>query len=487
MVFSSPIFLFFFLPALIVLYFSTPKQFKNSLLLLASLLFYAWGEGFYVALMLVSISINYLLGRLIGREKYSRQFLSLGVILNLSILVSYKYSNFIADNLNYLLSIYGFSGIDLSPVHLPLGISFFTFQAISYLVDIYRKQIPSQSNIIKLGLYIALFPQLIAGPIVRYKTIMAEIENRHVSSRMFAEGAERFIYGLAKKMLIANPLGYAVDVIFELPISELPSHVVWLGILFYALQIYFDFSGYSDMAIGLGRMFGFRFLENFNYPYCSQSLQEFWRRWHISLSSWFRDYLYIPLGGNRVSELRTYGNLFMVFVLCGLWHGASWNFLVWGLFHGAILSVERFGLSRLIEQLWRPLRHFYLIIVVLISWVFFRAETIGDALSYLRAMFAMNFSSVPFEFLDALNLEVVIALLLGLILSTPVFKVIIGQAKEISSSGEVSQKALGSVSSTTRPMILVVVFRAALVFLLLFLSAMSLATSTHNPFIYFRF
>jgi len=301
MVFSSPIFLFFFLPALIVLYFSTPKQFKNSLLLLASLLFYAWGEGFYVALMLVSISINYLLGRLIGREKYSRQFLSLGVILNLSILVSYKYS---------------------------IGISFFTFQAISYLVDIYRKQIPSQSNIIKLGLYIALFPQLIAGPIVRYKTIMAEIENRHVSSRMFAEGAERFIYGLAKKMLIANPLGYAVDVIFELPISELPSHVVWLGILFYALQIYFDFSGYSDMAIGLGRMFGFRFLENFNYPYCSQSLQEFWRRWHISLSSWFRDYLYIPLGGNRVSELRTYGNLFMVFVLCGLWHGASWNFIL---------------------------------------------------------------------------------------------------------------------------------------------------------------
>lgn len=316
---------------------------------------------------------------------------------------------------------------------------------------------------------------------------MAEIDSRRVSSRMFAEGAERFVYGLAKKMLIANPLGYAVDVIFDLPISELPSHVVWLGILFYALQIYFDFSGYSDMAIGLGRMFGFRFLENFNYPYCSQSLQEFWRRWHISLSSWFRDYLYIPLGGNRVSELRTYANLFIVFVLCGLWHGASWNFLIWGLFHGAILSIERFGLSRLIERLWRPLRHLYLIIIVLVSWVFFRAENLDDALDYLQAMFAMNFSSVPFEFLDVLNIEVMAALLLGLILSTPIFKLIFRRSSTHTQVSDGIKEAAELGEPATVLTSIVAIVRTALVAVLLFLSAMSLASTTHNPFIYFRF
>lgn len=475
MVFSSPIFLFFFLPALIVLYFCTPKQFKNSLLLLASLLFYAWGEGFYVLLMLLSISINYSFGRLIDRQQSSQLLLSIGVILNLGILVSYKYSNFIVDNLNTALNTFAIPAIDLAPVHLPLGISFFTFQAISYLIDIHRKEIPSQSSVIKLGLYISLFPQLIAGPIVRYKTIITEIDTRHISSKMFAQGAERFIYGLAKKMLIANPLGYAVDVIFDLPLSELPTHVVWIGILFYALQIYFDFSGYSDMAIGLGRMFGFRFLENFNYPYSAQSLQEFWRRWHISLSSWFRDYLYIPLGGNRGSELRTYANLFIVFVLCGLWHGASWNFLVWGMFHGAILSIERFGLSRLIGQLWRPFRHCYLIFVVLVSWVFFRAENLSDAIIYLKAMFSMNFSAVPFEFLDAISFEVIFALLVGLVLSTPIFKA-------FQTSGERREVSVANTSST-----LLVSTRVLLVSTLLFLSAMSLASSTHNPFIYFRF
>jgi alginate O-acetyltransferase complex protein AlgI len=478
MVFSSPIFLFFFLPALIVLYFSTPKQFKNLLLLFASLLFYAWGEGFYVALMLISISINYVFGRLIDSYDKSRWVLTLGVVINLGILVSYKYSNFIVDNINAALNYFNIASIDLDPVHLPLGISFFTFQAISYLIDIYRKEISSQTSVIKLGLYISLFPQLIAGPIVRYKTIIAEIDSRRTSPKMFVEGAERFIYGLAKKMLIANPLGYAVDVIFDLPLSELPTHVVWIGIMFYALQIYFDFSGYSDMAIGLGRMFGFRFLENFNYPYSAQSLQEFWRRWHISLSSWFRDYLYIPLGGNRLSEVRTYANLFIVFVLCGLWHGASWNFLIWGLFHGAILSTERAGLSRLIERLWVPVRHLYLIFVVLVSWVFFRAETLPDAITYLTSMFSMNFGDVPFEFLDALNIEVIFALVFGLVLSTPVYR------KWFLS--DVDQDN-GTVSDVINLQKSIPYVRCALVSVLLFLSAMSLASTTHNPFIYFRF
>ena len=281
-------------------------------MLVASLLFYAWGEGFYVALMLVSIGLNYVFGRLIDGSDNSRRYLAIGVVANLGILVSYKYSNFIIDNLNSVLNFFAIPSVELAPVHLPLGISFFTFQAISYLIDIHRKEIISQTSVVKLGLYISLFPQLIAGPIVRYKTIIAEIDSRRTSSTMFAEGAERFVYGLAKKMLIANPLGYVVDVVFDLPLADLPTHVVWMGILFYALQIYFDFSAYSDMAIGLGRMFGFRFLENFNYPYSAQSLQDFWRRWHISLSTWFRDYLYIPLGGNRLSELRTYTNLFIV-------------------------------------------------------------------------------------------------------------------------------------------------------------------------------
>ena len=478
MVFSSPIFLFFFLPALITVYFCTPKQFKNLLLLFASLLFYAWGEGFYIALMLISISVNYVFGRLIESKANGRVYLSLGVLVNLIILVSYKYSNFIVDNINAVLDIVNIPAFNLAPVHLPLGISFFTFQAISYLIDIHRKEIVSQTSIVKLGLYIALFPQLIAGPIVRYKTIIAEIDSRHVSSKMFAEGAERFVYGLAKKMLIANPLGYAVDVIFDLPISELPTHVVWIGILFYALQIYFDFSGYSDMAIGLGRMFGFRFLENFNYPYSAQSLQEFWRRWHISLSSWFRDYLYIPLGGNRLSELRTYGNLFIVFVLCGLWHGASWNFLIWGLFHGSILSIERAGLSRLIGQLWVPLRHLYLMFIVLVSWVFFRAETLSDAINYLRSMFTFNFSGVPFEFLDAINADVLFALFFGLILSTPIYR------KWFLSNADQKGGKLAEVTILGRS---VPYMRCALVLFLLFLSAMSLASTTHNPFIYFRF
>ena len=481
MVFSSPIFLFFFLPALIVVYFSTPKQFKNLLLLFASLLFYAWGEGFYIALMLLSISINYTFGRLIDKNTNTKLYLFIGILTNLAILISYKYSNFIVDNFNVGLDALGIPAVELAPVHLPLGISFFTFQAISYLIDIHRKEIASQKSVVKLGLYIALFPQLVAGPIVRYKTIIAEINSRHVSSRMFAEGAERFIYGLAKKMLIANPLGYAVDVIFDLPISELPTHVVWLGIMFYALQIYFDFSGYSDMAIGLGRMFGFRFLENFNYPYSAQSLQEFWRRWHISLSTWFRDYLYIPLGGNRLSEVRTYGNLLVVFVLCGLWHGASWNFLIWGLFHGAVLSIERFGLSQLIGRLWRPLRHVYLLFVVLISWVFFRAETLPDALNYLQLMFSMDFKGVPFEFLDVISFEVIFALLFGLILSTPIFRNFL----------MFSEKTLDDQcsSSSNRSVVagLLAAVRFLLVSTLLFLSAMSLASSTHNPFIYFRF
>lgn len=475
MVFSSPIFLFFFLPTLLVFYYCSPQRFKNLLLLLASLLFYAWGEGFYVILMLVSIALNYVFGRLIESQRDQLRYLITGVSLNLAILVSYKYSNFIVDNLNILLSGLGASELDLAPVHLPLGISFFTFQAISYLVDVKRGEIESQKNILNLGLYISLFPQLIAGPIVRYQTINNQITQRKVTSLNFLEGAERFILGLAKKMLIANPLGYAVDSIFAMPIETLPTHVLWFAILLYALQIYFDFSGYSDMAIGLGKMLGFRFLENFNYPYISKSLQEFWRRWHISLSTWFRDYLYIPLGGNRGSHVRTYLNLSCVFVLCGLWHGASWNFLIWGLFHGGVLSIERMGLGRLMKRTWTPVRHAYLLIVILTSWVFFRADTLQQSVEYLTMMYRFDFFSVPFEVLDILNIELFIALIAGLLLSTPVYRVL----KEKMPAYDTSSLSIRALVSST--------LRCLIAGTLLTLVMMQLAASTHNPFIYFRF
>jgi len=296
---------------------------------------------------------------------------------------------------------------------------------------------------------------------------------RQESLPLFIQGLERFIYGLAKKMLIANPLGLVVDTIFGLPASELPVYVAWFGILCYALQIYFDFSAYSDMAIGLGRMFGFRFLENFNYPYTAKSLQEFWRRWHISLSTWFRDYLYIPLGGNRLSPLRTYINLFSVFLLCGLWHGASWNFLIWGALHGAILTIERSGFGSLLNLVWSPLRHIYLIFIVLITWVFFRADTLDVALAYLSAMFSLNFSGVPFEFIDTITVESISALLIGLALVTPIYR----RIKLGVNTGWESLKTNYSIHLTT----------SALLLSLLSLSIVKLASTTHNPFIYFRF
>ncbi len=476
MVFSSPIFLFYFLPCLIGLYFLTPRAAKNVLLLFASLLFYAWGEDFYVLLMLVSIGINYVFGMLIARGITAERArsalvgLSVGVALNLSILIAFKYANFLVDNINVLLELLSLPSWDLGDIHLPLGISFFTFQAISYLIDIYRKEIAAQKNLIRLGLYISLFPQLIAGPIVRYKNIAQEIGSRTVSASLFLSGAERFSLGLAKKMLIANPLGAVVDIIFSAPIESIPTHIAWLGILLYALQIFFDFSGYSDMAIGLGRMFGFRFLENFNYPYIARSLQDFWRRWHISLSSWFRDYLYIPLGGNRISPFRTYLNLCMVFLLCGIWHGASWNFLVWGAFHGLVLVIERLGLARLLTVLWRPVQHIYLILIVLVSWVFFRAENLGDAVAYLGRMFANEFTAIPFEIIDAINIEVLFALTAGLIFSM-----------NLTGVRQSLVDGFQRFSSFTR------IGYGLFVCLCLLLAIMQLAVTTHNPFIYFRF
>lgn len=477
MLFPSPEFLFLFLPAVCALYYVTPNRWKNTLLLCASLLFYAWGETFYVLLMIGSTLVNYAVGLAIDHYRHSRfskSWLVAGIGFNLLVLIAFKYANFLADNINVLLPYFGLPPIVLDPVHLPLGISFFTFQAMSYVIDVYRGEAAVQRRFANVALYIALFPQLIAGPIVRYHDVARQIVSRSADAGLVWSGIRRFTMGLAKKMLIANPMGQMADIAFATPESELGFALVWFGILCYALQIYFDFSGYSDMAIGLGRMFGFRFLENFNFPYVAQSVQEFWRRWHISLSNWFRDYLYIPLGGNRIGPWRTYFNLLTVFLLCGLWHGASWNFIVWGLIHGSFLALERAALGAALAKLWRPLRHSYTLLVVCFAWVFFRAENLPYSLAYASTMLGVaDGAPLPGALaMEALQPDIVIAFLLGLVLSTPVYR-------------RLSETWIIPLLQTRPQLYLASQF--ALVFGLTAASVVSVASTTYNPFIYFRF
>jgi alginate O-acetyltransferase complex protein AlgI len=476
MVFSTPLFLFGFLPIILVVYYCAPRKKKNIVLLMTSFLFYAWGEVFYVWIMAVSILSNYLFGRWIDVKTFKgnitrKKILGFGIFINLGLLGTFKYANFLVTNLNDLLDVIHIDPFILQPIHLPLGISFFTFQAISYLVDVYRGEAAAQKNILNLALYISLFPQLIAGPIVRYTQVASKIAKRHHTLSMTVNGIYRFIYGLSKKMLIANPVGEVADAIFNLPANELSVSLSWVGAICYSLQIYFDFSGYSDMAIGLGRMFGFRFLENFNYPYISKSLQEFWQRWHISLSTWFRDYLYIPLGGNRVSQGRLYLNLFLVFSLCGLWHGASWNFVIWGLIHGGFLVIERAGFSVVLKRCWLPLQHFYTLFVVLLAWVFFRADTLASAISYLKTMFGFNTTLIQIYTIDYfLTHEAILAVTCGIILSLPVYTYFSSTLQSTPGKTYVHH-ALKFFTS----------------FLLLFLAILKISSSTYNPFIYFRF
>jgi len=481
LVFSTPIFLFGFLPIVLLLYYLCPGKFKNLCLLIASLLFYAWGETFYVVIMLVSIAANYLIGRGIHSaqikhlcQRRIKTILFIGLVINIGILSIFKYANFLVENLNVVLANFNVAPIDLDPIHLPLGISFFTFQAISYLVDIYRGQTKPQKRITDLALYISMFPQLIAGPIVRYQTVANQIAQRNHSVKLFAEGVTRFIYGLAKKVLIANTLGEVADHIFSLPTEELSLPLAWVGVLAYSFQIYFDFSGYSDMAIGLGKMFGFRFLENFNYPYVSQSLREFWRRWHISLSTWFRDYVYISLGGNRVGITRTYLNLSLVFFLTGVWHGASWNFIIWGMLHGLFLALEHAGFSNILARLWAPIRHIYVLLLVMIGWVFFRAETLADATSYLSTMF--NIKQLGFAVLEQFQTnEIIAASIFALMLSCPVFPWLKKRYANTESATGLQTNTLHALL-TTLPLML-----------LFYLCILKIAASTYDPFIYFRF
>jgi alginate O-acetyltransferase complex protein AlgI len=481
MLFSSPVFLFLFLPLLLAVYWIAPQRLKNTVLVAASLWFYAWGEPSLVVVMLVSIAMNWLLALRIDRlagDTASRGILALAVCANLGLLIYFKYAVFLIENLNGLLAIASVGPIAPPDVVMPIGISFYTFQAMSYVVDVYRRQVSAERNPLNVALYISLFPQLIAGPIVRYIDIAEQIRGRRVTLSLFAEGVQRFTIGLAKKMLIANAAAAVADAVFDIPDAQLGTAVAWLGIVCYTLQIYFDFSGYSDMAIGLGLMFGFRFLENFNYPYIAQSLTEFWRRWHISLSGWFRDYLYIPLGGNRRGSWATYRNLLIVFALCGLWHGASWSFLAWGLFHGGFLVVERCGFGRVLEHIPAILRHAYLLLVVMIGWVFFRADDLPHAATYLAAMAGMGAASTR-EFHVGLWLDSGLSLVLiaGSIGSLP-WPAWARERRLLAEAGAGWSAAVQGAVSTAR---------LAVVALLLLASASSMLAGTHNPFIYFRF
>ena len=417
MVFSSSVFLAVFLPLLLAIYFLSPRCLRNAVLLLFSLAFYAWGEPHAVWVMVMLMIANYVCALLGGR------LLILGIVLDLCTLFFYKYLGFAVENVNSLL---GFSSLGVSvavpDIALPIGISFYVFQLVSYLIDVRRKAVAVQKNPLDFMLYVSLFPQLIAGPIVRYSTIAADISNRALHLDNVQMGLRRFAVGLAKKVLIADVMAEIADCVFNSPVAGIPGVWCWIGALAYSMQIFFDFSGYSDMAIGLGRIFNFRFLENFEYPYSACSVREFWRRWHISLSSWLRDYLYIPLGGNRCGAVKTYINLFVVFFACGIWHGAAWTFVAWGMYHGLGLVIERLGLGRVVEHMPRIVGNAYTLVFVIVGWVVFRSESMTYAVAYLKNMFLGNGMASETAFLPALrfvSIKAVVVFAIGVAMSYP--------------------------------------------------------------------
>lgn len=418
MVFTSTIFLFIFLPAVLFTYYFANPKLRNVVLMVASLMFYAWGEPIHVILMILSIIVNYFLGIAIVKNKspgWKKVFLIMAICFDLGLLLYFKYFNFFIDVLNDVFK----AGIVYKNVALPIGISFYTFQIMSYVIDVYWGNVEAQENCLDLALYISLFPQLIAGPIVRYIDVEEQIKNRSVNFDKFYSGTVRFMKGFSKKVLIADQIAPLVDIAFS---QQYPSCLLkWVGIIGYTLQIYFDFSGYSDMAIGMGKMFGFEFIENFNYPYISQSIKEFWRRWHISLSTWFRDYVYIPLGGSRCKKSRQYLNLIVVFFLTGFWHGASYNFIFWGLYYVVFLIIERMGLGKALDRCPAFLRHIYALFIILIGWVFFRADTLGNAFHYISGMFTWNAAALK-DLIYVMNRQYWFCILAGCVLSTPIFR-----------------------------------------------------------------
>ncbi|MEI8047940.1 MAG: MBOAT family protein [Bacteroidota bacterium] len=482
MLFSSPLFLFLFLPLVLLLYYLVWENLRNYLLLISSLVFFAWGGVSYTTLLIISISFNYLLGLGIGKNPgstASKRYLAVGVVLNVIFLGFFKYADFVVDNLNLLHTVLSFKIIKDPGIVLPIGISFYTFHSLSYLIDIYRKDAETQRNPFNLGLYIAFFPQLIAGPILRYHDIAPQLKSRTINLQKFAYGIRRFIIGLGKKVILANSMEAVADAVFNSPHNQLNGWVAWLGLVAYALQIYFDFSGYSDMAIGLGKMFGFTFMENFNYPYVSRSIKEFWRRWHISLSTWFRDYLYVPLGGNRVGKYRTYFNLLLVFFITGLWHGASWTFVLWGFLHGTFLIIERLGNNKFPGKMWKPLQHFYTIFVVLMAWVLFRTESLSYAGSFYGALFGITSAPPDVMLLSKfINTEFYILFAISLLSASGIFvkinSLILGRINT-------SKKLTAAIAESY------MVLQAVFLIGVFFICSVYLITNTYNPFIYYRF
>lgn len=469
MVFSSIIFLFFFLPIVLFAYFTIPGiRLKNIILLFFSLLFYSWGEGEVVFLIILLTLLNYFICFGINRWRTSKLPITIGIIMNVGMLVYYKYIGLLVGSFDSLFGTHLNNGIH---IHLPIGISFFTFHAISYIVDVHRQKAELQKDPVKLLLYFALFPQLIAGPIVRYSLIEKELYYRSHTVEKFVAGAKRFCLGLAKKVLIANVLGELSDTLINLPNNEMYYATSWIGILAYTLFIYFDFSGYSDMAIGLAKMFGFTFPENFNFPYIAKSVKDFWRRWHMSLSNWFRDYVYIPLGGNQRGTARTYLNLIAVFFLTGLWHGATWNFVIWGLFHGAFMLIERIGFDQILDK--TPVfNRIYTLGVVVFAWIFFRITDLGDALDFIHSLFRTLPIQSSMRLSDLITSEYITIFLLGIIFTIP-WRPLLTQWRDRFMVGW--------------RLIIWQYLASFYYFILLVLSSMSIASSTYNPFIYFRF
>lgn len=455
---------------------------KNFWLLLTSLVFYAWGEVVFIFLLLASTLMNYYLGLWVDHsEDAGRRKLAVGiaVALNVGLLVFFKYADFVVTSLNSVVHLVGFAQFKQPHIPLPVGISFFTFHALSYVIDIYRRKWKAATDPKDTALYIFFFPQLIAGPILRWSAIAPQLIQRQMSREMFAEGVRRFVGGLSKKMIIANSLAVPADQIFSLSGDELSMSVAWFGIVCYTLQLYFDFSGYSDMAVGMGKMFGFTFIENFNFPYIAQSIRDFWRRWHISLSLWFRDYVYIPLGGNRVSDMRNHLNLVIVFFLCGLWHGASWTFVIWGIYNGFFLVLERTRFGGWMDRIPRPARHVYAIIVVMMGWVLFRSNTCTAALHYFLALFGQSDAIAPHLLVRYLSHQSLWALAFGVLFSGPLWSTIKTTCSRIGLAAPVDY----------RPgvMILGATLETVLIIGLMLVSVIFLAGSTYNPFIYFRF
>jgi alginate O-acetyltransferase complex protein AlgI len=485
MVFSSPIFLFVFLPAVLACCLFRTLPARNLWLLLFSIIFYAWGEVVFVFLMLGSTLLNYLLGWWVDRESAPnrrRWAVAVAVILNVGLLAFFKYAGFAVANLNAIFNALGLAPVHVAKIRMPIGISFFTFHALSYVIDVYRKKWAPARNPLDLALYIFFFPQLIAGPILRWNAMAPQFASRIFSRLQFAEGVRRFICGLAKKTLIANTVAVPADAIFKVTGNggALTPALAWLGAVSYALQIYFDFSGYSDMAVGLGKMFGFEFMENFNHPYISTSIREFWRRWHISLSTWFRDYLYIPLGGNRCSETRNRFNLLVVFFLCGLWHGPSWTFAVWGLYHGGFLALERTRFGAALEQMPPVFRRVYVLPVVLAGWVIFRASTIPEAMGLLGNMVGLGAaSSTVMPLASQLTHQVAVALVAGLIFSTPCRAWLKARAAGVMAGApEPARQIAGAANALVEFCALTGLFVVSVTWL---------AGGTYNPFIYYRF